>query len=229
VAGGGVVAPPQLIVPGGALTAVLTVEAGPVAAQAVIDISSAAGSVRAVLDIVEGPTGSCLLISEYVEGSSNNKALELVNCGSDPLDLAGYVVGLQMNDGGEFDSRVPLSGTLAAGAVTAICNPSAVSALLTRCATTHASINFNGDDRIALFRDLDGNGNHTLGEPFLDVFGQLGVRPGSAIWGERTYRRCNPEPCNGQRAFVVGDYYTTHPADTFDGIGLPPDLSGCGL
>src|ERR671916_415889 len=57
-----------------------------------------------------------LFISEYVEGSSNNKAIELFNGTGSPVDLTagGYQLQLYFN-GSTTPTNVALSGTVAAG------------------------------------------------------------------------------------------------------------------
>ena len=59
-----------------------------------------------------------LFISEYVEGSSNNKAVELYNGTGAPIDLAagGYQLQLFFN-GATTSTNVALTGTVAAGDV----------------------------------------------------------------------------------------------------------------
>src|SRR5690554_1098094 len=56
-----------------------------------------------------------LFISEYVEGWSNNKALEIYNPTSSPIDLSQYIVVRYSNGAGFADSEaaVQLSGTIA--------------------------------------------------------------------------------------------------------------------
>ena len=56
-----------------------------------------------------------LLFSEYIEGSSNNKALEIYNPTTAPVDLAaaGYSVQQYSNGSTTVGLTVPLTGTIA--------------------------------------------------------------------------------------------------------------------
>lgn len=52
-----------------------------------------------------------LFISEYVEGSGNNKALEIYNPTNSPIDLSGYQV-VRYSNGGTTPNAVALAGTI---------------------------------------------------------------------------------------------------------------------
>ncbi len=127
-------------------------------------------------DTTTGPPttggGSCdgLFFSEYLEGSSNNKALELYNPSDAPADLAGYTVSVYNNGGTSPTNTEILSGTVPAGGTYRIVNSSADAALLALADITSAVTFFNGDDAIALLRD---------GTP-VDVIGVIGEDPGTA-------------------------------------------------
>src|SRR5699024_5234721 len=88
-----------------------------------------------------------LIISEYVEGSSNNKGLELYNTGTTAVDLAGYeVVGFN-NGKTDVEYTVQLSGSLAAGETHVLAHPQADFA---QAADKTANLLFNGDDAVVL-------------------------------------------------------------------------------
>lgn len=161
-----------------------------------------------------------LLISEYVEGSSNNKALELRNYGTAAIDLAANMcsVLLYSNGATTVSRTIALTGSVAAGDVHVLCNTSAGMALSPLCDQL-ATLDFNGDDAIAL----------RCGSSVLDVFGQIGVDPGTG-WGtpvitlDRTLRRTcavTAGDTNGSDAFDPTMGWLTLPTDTFDGVGLP--------
>lgn len=115
---------------------------------------------------------SDLFFSEYVEGSSNNKAIEIYNPTSSAIDLSDYVV-YRANNGATIpsDSLFP-AGMLAAGDVYVAGNPSAVVEILNVSDTTHTITFFNGDDALWLKKISTGT--------VLDVIGELGVDPGSS-------------------------------------------------
>ena len=98
-------------------------------------------------DVIE-PAPNCLFFSEYVEGSGDNKALEIYNACDEPVDLSNYEISTFVN--GSTDPRfsfVP-SGILAPGEVIVICNGGVE--FPEQCDTTASITEFNGDDAIAL-------------------------------------------------------------------------------
>ena len=75
----------------------------------------------------DGGTSSAneLFFSEYVEGSSNNKAIEIANVTSSPIDLSAYSIKRNGNGGATWSAPLNLSGTIAPGDVYVIINGSA--------------------------------------------------------------------------------------------------------
>jgi len=74
-----------------------------------------------------------LFFSEYVEGSSMNKALEIYNPTDEAIDLAGYILGGSANesDGWEYYYDFPdTASTVAAGAVYVIADHDAAAEIL---------------------------------------------------------------------------------------------------
>ncbi|MEM7659998.1 MAG: lamin tail domain-containing protein, partial [Bacteroidota bacterium] len=118
--------------------------------------------------------GQCseLFISEYLEGSSNNKALELYNPSGASISLTDYKM-YRFNNGSPTpsDSLFP-QGDIDAYGTYNIVNPSADPALLAVEDTTHTMTFFNGDDAIVLIKISTGD--------TLDIIGVVGVDPGSA-------------------------------------------------
>jgi endonuclease I len=119
---------------------------------------------------------SDLYISEYIEGSSFNKALEIVNYTGASVDLSSYTLKKQSNGAGSWSGTpLALSGTLANGDVYVIAHASAASAILDEADLTPSSavVSFNGNDPIGLFKD-DG---------LIDI---VGVFDDSTVFGENT-------------------------------------------
>ncbi|MBK9513852.1 MAG: lamin tail domain-containing protein [Flavobacteriales bacterium] len=111
-----------------------------------------------------------LIISEYVEGSSNNKYIELYNGTAAAINLADYELRLYANGAAVPGTTNALSGSLAAGATIVYRNSAATIYL---GATTIATVcNFNGDDAIALWKVSTSS--------FVDIFGNIGCDPGTA-------------------------------------------------
>ncbi|WP_439842212.1 ExeM/NucH family extracellular endonuclease [Aeromonas taiwanensis] len=120
-----------------------------------------------------GQAQAQLLISEYLEGSSNNKAVELSNVGSSVIDLSEYRLALYANGKPLTDTptnSLALQGTLAPGASLVLANPSANAEILAKATQTSGNLVFNGDDALVLYR----------GNELVDSFGQVGVDPGTA-------------------------------------------------
>ncbi|HEY0976362.1 MAG TPA: lamin tail domain-containing protein, partial [Flavobacteriales bacterium] len=129
-----------------------------------------------LLDVSTSPTfsgavpASDLIISEYVEGSSNNKYLELFNGTGATVDLSDYQLLLFANGASSASNTVALTGNLADGATIVYKNSSA--AIYGGAATNSAATNFNGDDAVAL-RRISTNS-------YVDIFGSIGNDPGTA-------------------------------------------------
>ncbi|HEY0261579.1 MAG TPA: lamin tail domain-containing protein, partial [Chitinophagales bacterium] len=114
-----------------------------------------------------------LFFSEYIEGSSNNKAVEIFNPSNDSVNLSGYKI-VNFHNGYTTATAAysyVLSGIIAPHATFAVCRKTASDALKTRCqdSTTSSTLNFNGDDAIALLYQTD----------TIDVIGKIGQDPGS--------------------------------------------------
>jgi len=102
----------------------------------------------------DGSTSSIatdLIISEYVEGSSFNKAIELYNGTGQMIDLSEYTLELYSNGNTEPQSPLQLSGSLENGE-TYIAYHAEASAEIKAVGDVADSrtINFNGDDAIVL-------------------------------------------------------------------------------
>ncbi|NLI41568.1 MAG: hypothetical protein GX421_10390, partial [Caldisericales bacterium] len=163
-----------------------------------------------------------LFISEYIEGSSNNKALEIYNGTGAPIDLQGYKVVLYAN--GSTTPGNTLTWTsetlIPDGDVYVIANPSASAPIMAVADITSNVTFYNGDDAIALQRVSD--------DSFVDVIGQIGFDPGTS-WGtvpittvEHTLTRketiCEGD-ANGSDAFDPAVEWDGYPQDTFTYLG----------
>jgi predicted extracellular nuclease len=162
-----------------------------------------------------------LFISEYIEGSSFNKAIELFNPGTAPVDLARYTLRLYSNGSPTPSASVTLSGTLAPGATYVLCHPSIAATALPACQRTSSTvINFNGDDALTLERD----------GAVVDQFGQVGFDPGAAWTGgslstvDRTLRRKpgitrGSVPPGAPGVWDLAAEWDGLPNNTLDGLG----------
>lgn len=104
------------------------------------------------------PGNADLFISEYVEGSSNNKYIEIYNPTNETIDLSAYAIDLNTNggsswskDGTGYSNYSELSGTIAAKSTIVYKNSNAE--IYSGQATVCNAINFNGNDPVGLFKN----------------------------------------------------------------------------
>ncbi|SET00211.1 2',3'-cyclic-nucleotide 2'-phosphodiesterase/5'-or 3'-nucleotidase, 5'-nucleotidase family [Oceanobacillus limi] len=108
-----------------------------------------------------------LFISEYIEGSSYNKAIEIFNGTGQVVDLGAYQLQLYSNGASTPTQTLNLSGELEHGDVLVMAHPSADQAIIDVSDMTNgALINFNGDDAFVLAKN----------DQVLDVIGIVGER-----------------------------------------------------
>ena len=113
-----------------------------------------------------------LFFSEYAEGSSNNKYIEIYNPTANAVSLSGYTV-YQSGNGGSYTNTFTTSATIASGGVYMIATNQSDASILAVADTAMAypSIaHFNGDDAMIL----------TYGTDTIDVIGVPGVDPGTS-------------------------------------------------
>ena len=133
-----------------------------------------AGATSYEIDVYEQTTivATDLFISEYVEGSSNNKYIEIYNGTGSDVDLADYDL-VNYSNGNTFPGTpLALTGTLLNGSTFVIRNNSAtIWGGTSDLATSSTVMGFNGNDVIAL-RYLGTN---------IDVVGTIGSDVNFAI------------------------------------------------
>ena len=162
-----------------------------------------------------------LFISEYVEGTSNNKAIEIFNGTSSDIDLAANVYKLEFyfNGANTASTTINLIGTVGAGNVFVIASSSANSTILNLANQTSSAAFYNGNDAVILKKGSD----------IIDVIGQVGFNPGTE-WGsglistaDNTIRRIestNHGDTNPNDVFDPSIEWIGYPTDTFDGLGI---------
>ncbi|MEN9833647.1 MAG: hypothetical protein RL753_801, partial [Bacteroidota bacterium] len=157
-----------------------------------------------------------LYFSEYLEGSSNNKALEIYNPTNAAINLSTYSVKAYNNGGLTISNSLQLPNkTIAAHDVYVIANSQAVAAILGVSDTTSTVTFFNGDDAVVLFKGTD----------TLDIIGKVGNDPGtnwtvgSGATSEFTLVRKMPVN-KGQRRWTVGaTEWNIYPQNTATYLG----------
>ncbi len=111
--------------------------------------------------------------SEYLEGGSSNKALEIYNPADTPLNLTGYSVKVYSNGATSAGKTVTLTGTIPAKGTFVLYDTGSIQAIKDKGQLAIGTGNFNGDDAIALYKDAQ----------LLDVIGKIGERPVGGGWG----------------------------------------------
>lgn len=161
-----------------------------------------------------------LFISEYVEGSSNNKALEIYNGTGATINLAAakYNVQVFANGATAATSTIALTGTVASGDVYVLANSGAIAAITSKSDQQSGSANWNGDDAVVLRKDGS----------VVDVLGQVGFRPTNE-WGtgltstmDNTLRRkssVTSGDTNVADGFDPSVEWNGYANDTIDGLG----------
>ena len=141
---------------------------------------------------------SRLFFSEYIEGSGNNKAIEIYNPTSDTIDLYDYEISLYRNGSPIISASHILSGLLAPNDVYVLANPRANSIILNQADETWGSLTFNGDDALVLSKFARK----------IDIFGETGVDPGTG-WPDAF-----GDPSATVDATLIRRFNTQYPRDT---------------
>lgn len=185
--------------------------------------SAVTGATGYYLDVytIGSAAATDLIMSEYIEGGSNNKALEIYNGTGAPVDLSDYQFENWYN-GLLTPNIVPLSGTLANGDVYILAHTSAVAEILALADITSGSVSFNGDDALALRKIST--------DTIVDIFGCIGEDSGTE-WVSGTHSTLNqtlvrkPAVTSGVTTNPATGFPTletewnSHPQDTFTYLG----------
>ncbi|MFE8696425.1 endonuclease [Cytobacillus sp. FJAT-53684] len=114
---------------------------------------------------VAATTASDLIISEYIEGSGVNKAIEIYNGTGAPVNLEGYTLELHVNGAATAAQKANLTGTIQDGDVFVLYNSQADAAIKAQGDLVNNNvINFNGNDPVVLRKAGD----------VVDSIGQVG-------------------------------------------------------
>lgn len=169
-----------------------------------------------------------LLMSEYVEGSMANKAIELFNGTSSRIDLTRCELVFSFASSSN-QQHIPLASPLnglASKSTWVVCNGAATKALLDACdqplieSPSQQYFWFNGDDSVELF--CDGS--------LVDSLGRLGEDPGDG-WGDPNNPTFTKDHTLRRKCGVTrGDTDSSNPfnpstewegfgLDQFDGLG----------
>jgi endonuclease I len=157
------------------------------------------------------PTSTELFFTEYVEGFSLNKALEITNKTSNTINLSSYSIKKQTNGAGSWSSGMALSGNLASNGKYVIVNSSisssCYSAIKANSSTTATEMSFNGNDPIGLFK------NGTL----IDIIGKY--NGGIANFATDVTLRRKSTVTSPSSTFNLSSQWDSYAADSCSGIG----------
>ncbi|GLR03748.1 nuclease [Vibrio hyugaensis] len=147
-----------------------------------------------------------IILSQYVEGGSYNKAVDIVNTGDTAVTLTGYELAKSSNGGGTWGSTLDLSQvTLQANQVYVLAHGDASDAIKAVADITDKSVaNFNGDDPIALLKD---------GEVH-DIIGVMG----DVDFGKDTTLVRNSDALTPSATYDASQW-TAFEKDNIDGLG----------
>ncbi len=162
------------------------------------------------------PLHAELFISEYIEGSGHNKAIELYNPTSQPVSLTGYQLKTWNNGSTTISRTLQLNGTVAPFSTFVLVDDQANSTIVAIRQQSMGTNNYNGDDVVAL----------TKGEQFIDVIGKIGEQ---RVWGSGNTQTQNrtlvrkPDISAGDTNpyddFNPAIEWTGYPQDTFSYLG----------
>ncbi len=177
---------------------------------------------------------SDLFFSEYIEGTSFNKVIEIYNPTSVAVNLSDYKLLLFANGSPTPTSTFTMFGNLMAGGVYIVTNPNDTSVYINSIAdTTAGTVNFTGNDAFALLKISTTD--------TIDRIGQIGIDPGAAVgWpvgsgntSDHTLVR-KMAINNGQSDWLIGSTeWDVYPLNNFTQLGAhtmtpcaatPPDV-----
>lgn len=156
--------------------------------------------------------------TEYMEGSANNKALEIY--APTGYDFANCNIDLYLNGSTTRSAQISLASVnLGIGGTHVLCHSSLNPTYSSVCNQLTNTLNFNGDDALTL--SCAGN--------ILDIFGKIGERPAAPGWTgslggtmDKTLRRkCSVTTGTTDitSSFNIDSEWDVIPTDTFGDLG----------
>lgn len=156
-------------------------------------------------------TSTDLLFSEYIEGSGNNKALEIANNTGASVSLSAYTIKKQTNGSGSWSTGLALSGTLTTGSKFVVVNSSMSSSCFpsssANISTTATELTFNGNDAVGLFK------NGVL----IDIIGTF--NGGTANFAVDVTLRRKPTVTSPSTTFNLSAQWDSYSQDTCNNLG----------
>ncbi len=163
-----------------------------------------------VTTLADSPSNGVLelFLSEYIEGASNNKALEIANFTGAAVNLSGYTLRRNVNGGSSWGTAYSLTGTVAHQDVFVVAHSSATQAIINESDATTGSdaLLFNGNDPVGLFKNGD----------LIDVIGVFSS--GSVNFAANTTLRRKASISAPNTSYNVSEW-DIYPSDTFGELG----------
>lgn len=169
--------------------------------------SSAMSQEECATTLEQSTSTNELFISEYIEGSSNNKAIEIANFTGATINLEDYSLARNTNSGSSWGEMLQLTGEIADENVHVISRGNADEAITgsSNQLSSSDAISFNGDDPVGLFK------NNTL----IDVFGFFN---GENDYANSTYVRVE-NVLNPTVSFDIEEW-DLYPNNSFEYLGF---------
>lgn len=177
-----------------------------------------------------GPTND-LIISEYIEGSGLNKAIEIYNGTGRAVNLAaqGYAIDIYFNGQSSAGTTIQLSGTLPDGDVFVVADDGADPAILDVADQTSTSSFFNGDDTVVLRRGGKDDASSTPTESELEtkltklaLAIQMELELPEIIVVQEVENQTILQVLGDRVNAAAGTAYTATSFETSDGRGIEP-------
>ncbi len=165
--------------------------------------NSSASSTALSLTTTAAATFTELYFSEYLEGSSNNKAIEISNRTGSSIALSAYSIKKQVNGSTSWTAVATLSGTLANNTTYVVAHSSYALTCGGTINLKTTNLDFNGNDTVGLFK------NNVL----IDIIGTSGSSANFAL--DVTLRRNVSKP----RTTYLASEWTSYSVDTCTNIG----------
>lgn len=165
--------------------------------------NSSASSTALSLTTTAAATFTELYFSEYLEGSSNNKAIEISNRTGSSIALSAYSIKKQVNGSTTWTAVATLSGTLANNNTYVVAHSSYALTCGGTINLKTSNLDFNGNDTVGLFK------NNVL----IDIIGTSGSSANFAL--DVTLRRNVSKP----RTTYLASEWTSYSVDTCTNIG----------
>lgn len=176
-----------------------------------------------VIEYATEPYNRQLIISKYVEGTANNKAIELTNLSDETIDLSEYKLDIYANGSETVTSTLELTGSLAEGETFIIVHPSAETELLSQADLTSSILTFDGNDAVAISFKNDRLVD-IIGTPGFGIFylaNETYVRKETITHNQNTYSNLDWDIYAMDQVFMLGLHPVSFPTSfTFNPANL---------